>query len=35
MPLNLPLDIWLLFAGAAVLFLSPLVVIYVAYRLLR
>ena len=35
MPLNLPLDVWLMLAGAGVLFLAPLVLIYIAYRMLR
>ena len=35
MPLNLPLDVWFMLAGAGVLFLTPLVLLYVAYRMLR
>lgn len=35
MPLNLPLEIWIMFAGAGALFLSPVVLIYIAYRALR
>lgn len=35
MPLNLPIEIWLMLAGAGVLFLLPLVLIYLAYRALR
>jgi hypothetical protein len=35
MPLNLPSDVWLMLAGAGVLFLLPVILIYVVYRLLR
>lgn len=35
MPLNLPIEIWIMLAGAGVLFLVPLVLIYLAYRALR
>jgi hypothetical protein len=35
MPLNLPLEVWVMLFGAGVLFLSPLVVVYLAYRGLR
>ncbi len=35
MPLNLPIEIWLMLAGAGVLFLVPLVLIYIAYRSLH
>lgn len=35
MPLNLPLEIWIMFAGAGALFLFPVVVIYLGYRMLR
>ena len=32
--LNLPIDIWFVFVGAGALFLIPLVVIYIADRIL-
>jgi hypothetical protein len=35
MPLNLPPEIWILFAGAGALFLSPVLVVYLSYRILR
>jgi len=35
MPLNLPIEIWLMLAGAGVLFLTPVVLMYLAYRALR
>ena len=35
MPLNLPVDVWVMLAGAGVLFALALLVIFVAYRLLR
>jgi hypothetical protein len=35
MPLNLPIEIWLMLAGAGVLFLLPVALIYLAYRVLR
>lgn len=35
MLLNLPPEIWLMFAGAGALFLFPVVVIYLSYRMLR
>jgi hypothetical protein len=35
MLLNLPPEIWMLFAGAGALFLFPVVVIYLSYRMLR
>ena len=35
MPLNLPPEIWILFAGAGALFLFPIAVIYLASRMLR
>jgi len=35
MLLNLPTEIWMLFAGAGALFLFPVVVIYLSYRMLR
>ena len=33
--LNLPIEIWYVFAGAGALFLFPVIVIYLAYRALR
>ena len=33
--LNLPLDVWLMLIGAGVLFLLPVVLIYLISRLLR
>jgi hypothetical protein len=35
MPLNLPAEIWILFAAAAAFVVVPLMLIYVAYRALR
>lgn len=35
MPLNLPLEIWIMFAGAGALFLLPVFVVYLSYRTLR
>jgi hypothetical protein len=35
MPLNLPVDVWIMLAGAGLLFTLALLVIFVAYRLLR
>jgi hypothetical protein len=32
---SLPPEIWMVFAGAGALFLSPVLLIYIAYRLLR
>jgi hypothetical protein len=35
MPLNLPIEVWMMFVGAGALFTVPLILIYIAYRLLR
>jgi hypothetical protein len=35
MLLNLPSDVWVMLVGAGVLFLLPVVLIYIVYRLLR
>ena len=35
MPLNLPPEIWIMFAGAGALFLSPFVIVFLCYRMLR
>ncbi len=35
MPLNLPAEIWMMFAGAGALFSFPVLVVFLAYRMLR
>jgi hypothetical protein len=35
MPLNLPTEVWILFAAAGAFFLAPIVLVYLAYRFLR
>jgi hypothetical protein len=35
MVLNLPSDVWVMLAGAGILFLLPVILIYLVYRLLR
>lgn len=35
MPLNLPAEIWVLFAAAGAFVIVPLMLIYLAYRALR
>lgn len=35
MPLNLPSEIWALFAAAVAFLLAPLLLLYIAYRLVR
>lgn len=35
MPLNLPVEVWSLFAFAGLFFVAPFVLIYIAHRLSR
>lgn len=35
MPLNLPVEVWILLAVAGLFFVAPVVLIYIAHRLLR
>lgn len=35
MPLNLPNEIWVMLLGAGAFFIAPIILLYIAYRLLR
>lgn len=35
MPLNLPPEIWFMFLGAGAFVVAPLILLYIAYRMLR
>lgn len=35
MPLNLPPEIWFMLLGAGAFFIAPLILFYMAYRMLR